>query len=63
MALAAGSTIAGHLTLLGAASNLIVVESAGRMGAVVRARAFTAIGLALVVVQGLCYWLWLGLVG
>jgi Na+/H+ antiporter NhaD/arsenite permease-like protein len=63
MALAAGSTIAGHLTLLGAASNLIVVESAGRMGATVRARAFTGIGLALVVVQGLCYWGWLTLVG
>ena len=63
MALAAGSTIAGHLTLLGAASNLIVVESAGRMGATVRTRAFTGIGLALVVVQGLCYWGWLALVG
>ena len=63
MALAAGSTIAGHLTLLGAASNLIVVEAAGRMGATVRVRAFTAIGLVLVVVQGLCYWSWLALVG
>jgi Na+/H+ antiporter NhaD/arsenite permease-like protein len=63
MALAAGSTIAGHLTLLGAASNLIVVESAGRMGAVVRARAFTGIGIVLVVVQGFCYWGWLALVG
>ena len=63
MALAAGSTIAGHLTLLGAASNLIVVESAGRMGATVRTRAFTGIGLALVLVQGLCYWGWLALVG
>ena len=63
MALAAGSTIAGHVTLLGAASNLIVVESAGRMGETVRARAFTAIGLVLVVVQGFCYWGWLSLVG
>ncbi len=63
MALAAGSTIAGHLTLLGAASNLIVVEAAGRLGATVRTRAFTAIGLALVLVQGLCYWSWLALVG
>jgi len=63
MALAAGSTIVGHLTLLGAASNLIVVEAAGRMGATVRVRAFTAIGLVLVVVQGLCYWSWLALVG
>ena len=62
MALAAGSTIAGHVTLLGAASNLIVVESAGRLGAVVRTRAFTAIGLVLVVVQGLLYWAWLALV-
>ena len=52
MALAAGSTIAGHLTLLGAASNLIVVESAGRMGATVRTRAFTGIGLVLVARPG-----------
>lgn len=63
MALAAGSTIAGHLTLLGAASNLIVVEAAGRMGATVRTRAFMAIGFVLVVAQGLCYWSWLVLVG
>ncbi|HIH03407.1 MAG TPA: anion transporter [Methanoregulaceae archaeon] len=63
MALAAGSTIAGHLTLLGAVSNLIVVESEGRLGATVRTRAFTGIGLVLVLVQGLCYWAWLTLVG
>ena len=59
MALAAGSTIAGHLTILGAASNLIVLESAGRMGATVSLRAFFRFGLPLVLVQGLCYWLWL----
>jgi Na+/H+ antiporter NhaD/arsenite permease-like protein len=59
--LGAGSTIAGHLTPLGAASTLIVVESAGRMGATVLVRAFTGIGF--VPVQGLCYWAWLTLVG
>lgn len=63
MALAAGSTIAGHLTLLGAASNLIVVQAAGRLGATVRTRAFIGLGLVLVLVQALCYWAWLGLVG
>ncbi|MEN6341207.1 MAG: SLC13 family permease [Methanospirillum sp.] len=63
MALAAGSTIAGHLTILGAASNLIVLESAERMGATVPVRAFVRFGLPLVLVQGLCYWGWLTLVG
>ncbi len=63
LALAAGSTIAGHLTILGAASNLIVLESAERMGATVSVRAFVRFGLPLVLVQGLCYWLWLALAG
>lgn len=63
MALAAGSTIAGHLTIPGAASNLIVVESAERMGATVPVRAFVRFGLPLVLVQGLCYWIWLVVVG
>lgn len=61
MALAAGSTVAGHLTILGAASNLIVLESTERMGATVPVRAFVRFGLPLVLVQGLCYWAWLAL--
>jgi Na+/H+ antiporter NhaD/arsenite permease-like protein len=63
MALAAGSTIAGHLTILGAASNLIVLESAERLGATVPVRAFVRFGLPLVLAQGLCYWGWLTLLG
>lgn len=63
MSLAAGSTIAGHLTPLGAASNLIVLETAARRGVGVPLRLFVGFGLPLVVVQGLCYWAWLAVLG
>ncbi len=63
LALAAGSTIAGHLTPLGAASNLIVLEAARRCGVTVSLREFLAFGLPLVLVQGLCYWAWLVALG
>jgi Na+/H+ antiporter NhaD/arsenite permease-like protein len=63
MALAAGSTIAGHLTPIGAASNLIVIESAERRGIGVPARAFVRFGLPLVLLQALLYWAWLVLLG
>jgi len=63
MALAAGSTIAGHLTPLGAASNLIVLEAAARRGITIGLREFLAFGLPLVLVQGCCYWAWLVVAG
>ncbi len=47
VALAAGSTLAGNLTLLGAASNLIVVQQAERAGLRIGLREFARVGLPL----------------
>jgi len=47
VALAAGSTLAGNVTLLGAASNLIVVEEAERAGIRIGLRTFVRYGLPL----------------
>ncbi len=47
IALAAASTLAGNVTLLGAASNLIVVEEAGRSGVTLRLGEFVRHGLPL----------------
>ena len=47
VALAAGSTLAGDLTLLGAASNLIVVEQAERAGVRIGLGRFVRLGLPL----------------
>jgi Na+/H+ antiporter NhaD/arsenite permease-like protein len=47
MALAGGSTLAGNATLVGAASNLIVVEQAERAGIRIGLRAFVRWGLPL----------------
>jgi len=60
MALAAGSTIAGNLTILGAASNVIVLQGAERrskerIGFV----EFLTIGFPLTVVNVAVYWLFL----
>ena len=47
VALAGGSTLAGNLTLLGAASNLIVIEQAERAGVRIGLRSFVRVGLPL----------------
>lgn len=60
MALAAGSTIAGNLTILGAASNVIIVQKAERRyGETLSFLEFFRIGLPLTVAQTLVYWLFL----
>ena len=57
MALAAGSTLAGNLTLIGAASNIIVVDSAERrFGERLSFWEFTRIGLPLGISQLLLTW-------
>ncbi len=63
MALAAGSTLAGNLTFLGAASNLIVVEAAERRGIAIRLTDFMKVGLPLtaLTVAVLVGCLWIGL--
>jgi Na+/H+ antiporter NhaD/arsenite permease-like protein len=62
MALAAGSTLAGNLLILGAASNIIIVQGAERHGVGVSFLAFARIGLPLTTLQtavflGYLYWL------
>jgi Na+/H+ antiporter NhaD/arsenite permease-like protein len=47
MALAAGSTLAGNLTLIGAASNMIVVEQADRAGVRITLGTFVRYGVPL----------------
>lgn len=59
MALAAGSTIAGNLTLIGAASNIIVVQAAERRGTHLGFWLFLAVGLPLTALNLLVYWVWL----
>jgi len=47
MALAASSTLAGNITLLGAASNLILVDAAAKLGVRVRLSEFVRHGVPL----------------
>jgi len=55
LALAAGSTIAGNLTILGAASNVIVIQNAERQGITLSFLEFFRIGLPLTVLNVIVY--------
>ena len=58
MALAAGSTIAGNLTILGAASNVIIIQNAEkRGGTTLTFWEFVRIGVPLTAVNATVYWL------
>ncbi len=59
MALAAGSTIAGNLLILGAASNIIIIQNAERQGETISFWEFARVGIPLTVAQLICYWLYL----
>jgi len=59
MALAAGSTIAGNLTILGAASNVIIIQNAEKEGETITFLQFVKIGLPLTVLQLAVYWFFL----
>jgi Na+/H+ antiporter NhaD/arsenite permease-like protein len=62
MALAAGSTLAGNVTLIGAASNVIVVDGAERrFGERVGFWEFTRVGVPLALAQLALTWAWLAL--
>jgi Na+/H+ antiporter NhaD/arsenite permease-like protein len=60
MALAAGSTIAGNLSILGAASNVIIIQNAEKEGETLTFPEFVKIGLPLAALQTLVYWFFLG---
>ena len=61
MALAAGSTIAGNLSILGAASNVIIIQNAEKEGETLTFPEFVKIGLPLTMLQVLVYWFFLGM--
>jgi Na+/H+ antiporter NhaD/arsenite permease-like protein len=62
MALAAGSTIAGNLTILGAASNVIIIQNAEKKGgATINFLEFVKIGVPLTVINAAVYWLFLAI--
>ena len=62
LALAAGSTIAGNLLILGAASNIIVLQNAERHGAGFSFWEFARVGIPLTLLQAAVYWVWCSLV-
>lgn len=59
MALAAGSTIAGNLLIMGAASNIIIIQNAERQGETISFWEFARVGIPLTLAQTICYWLYL----
>ncbi|HEY9198506.1 MAG TPA: SLC13 family permease, partial [Gammaproteobacteria bacterium] len=59
MALAAASTLAGNLLILGAASNIIIAQSAERHGGSLGFFAFARVGIPLTLAQLWIYWLML----
>jgi len=63
MALAAGSTLAGNLTILGAASNVIIIQNAEKQGATLTFFEFIKVGLPLTIVQVIIFAGWLAVVG
>lgn len=61
MALAAGSTIAGNLLILGAASNIIVIQNAEKRRATLTFYDFARVGVPLTILNCLVYWAYLKL--
>jgi Na+/H+ antiporter NhaD/arsenite permease-like protein len=60
LALAAGSTLAGNLFILGAASNVIIIQNAERKGGhSLSFVEFAYVGIPLTLVSVLVYWLFL----
>ncbi|MBI4448274.1 anion transporter [Candidatus Woesearchaeota archaeon] len=62
LALAVGSTIAGNLFILGAASNVIIVQNAEKKGGeTLTFLEFAKIGVPLTIINSLVYWLFLAI--
>lgn len=59
IALAAGSTIAGNLLILGAASNIIIIQNAEKKaGETISFLEFAKIGIPLTIINTLIYYIW-----
>ncbi|MDO8841384.1 SLC13 family permease, partial [Methanocalculus sp.] len=63
LALAAGSTIAGNLTILGAASNVIIIQNAERRGATITFMEFLKFGIPVTLLQSLIFIGWFTIIG
>jgi Na+/H+ antiporter NhaD/arsenite permease-like protein len=63
MALAAGSTLAGNLTILGAASNVIIIQNAEKSGETLTFFEFARVGVPLTIIQVGIFWMWLAVMG
>ena len=61
LALAAGSTVAGNLTILGAASNVIIIQNAERQGFTITFTEFVKAGIPLTLLQAGIFWIFLRL--
>ena len=61
-ALAAGSTIAGNLLILGSASNIIAMQSAERNGEVLTFSDFAKIGIPLTAINAFVYWFFFNII-
>ncbi|MBI5332883.1 MAG: anion permease [Candidatus Aenigmarchaeota archaeon] len=59
MALAAGSTIAGNFLILGAASNVIIIQNAEKQGQTLALKEFAKIGIPLTIINIAVYWIFL----
>ena len=59
LAVAAGSTIAGNLTILGAASNVIIIQNAEKYGETITFWEFAKIGIPLTALQLVVYGIFL----
>jgi len=59
VALAAGSTIAGNLFILGAASNVIIIQNAEKKGETLKFLEFAKIGIPLTIINIFVYWVFL----
>lgn len=59
VALAAGSTIAGNLFILGAASNVIIIQNAEKNGETLTFFEFAKVGLPLTILNIIVYWIFL----
>ena len=58
-ALAAGSTIAGNLLILGAASNVIIIQNAEKKGETITFMDFAKVGIPLTILNVIVYWYFL----
>lgn len=61
LALSAGSTLAGNLTLLGAASNIIVIQNAEKKGVTLSFMDFIKIGAPITLIQSVLFIVFLSL--